>query len=204
MEENGCFISGKDELWGFPVINGMFTPFDAKPGIPEPACDLEWDSEKGLFIFHIPMTDTDGNELDPYMLSYSVYVNGEKYTFTSDNSPLYYEIIDEMPAKASYFIYDFESEYMFGWNPGNIYAVTVKSAEPIKSLGVELYYDVLGDKRTSERAEMTVEAGLTAIEGSARQPVAFYGLDGRLLREPRGICIVKFSDGTVEKMILVK
>lgn len=204
MEENGCFISGKDKSWGFPVINGMFTPFDAKPGIPEPACDLEWDSEKGLFIFHIPMTDTDGNELDSYMLSYSVYVNGEKYTFTSDNSPLYYEIIDEMSAKSSYYIYDVDTEYMFGWNPGNIYAVTVKSDEPIKSLGVELYYDVLGDRRRSERAEIAVEAGLTTIEAGARQPVAFYSLDGRLLREPRGICIVKFSDGTVEKKILVK
>lgn len=204
MADNECFFCGKDMYIGFPVIEGSFVPFDVKAAEPAIPDGLKWDSEKGLFTFHIPMTDTDGEPVDRYLLSYSVYVNGEKYSFNESNSPIFFSEIDEVAASESYMFFNIETEYMFGWNPGDLYAVSVRSDEPIKSLGVALYYDVLGDKRTSERAEIAVEAGLSATEAGARQPVAFYSLDGRLLREPRGICIVRYSDGSVEKRILIE
>lgn len=49
MGDNECFISGKDRVWGFPVIDGKFTPFDVKPGTPKAAVDLMWDPEDSLF-----------------------------------------------------------------------------------------------------------------------------------------------------------
>lgn len=41
MADNECFISGKDKATGFPVIAGKFVPFDAKPGTPQAAENLE-------------------------------------------------------------------------------------------------------------------------------------------------------------------
>lgn len=203
MSENECFFCGKDMATAFPVIDGAFIPFDVKAAVPAVAEDLQWDSEKGLFTFHIPMTDTDGDLIDRYLLSYSIYVNGEKYTFDESNSPLYYGQADEIPASESLMFFNIETEYMFGWNPGDIYAVSIASDKPIESLGVELYYDVLGDQRESERAEMKV-AGTDRISLDKSDPVAYYSIDGRLLRSPQGICIIRKADGTYEKKILVK
>lgn len=154
MSEKECFYCGKDRYTGFPVVGGTFTPVDVKAATPAVAEDLQWDSEKGLFLFRIPMTDTENDPIDRYLLSYSVFVNGEKYTFNDSNSPIYSGHTDVLSASESLRFFNVDTEYMFGWNPGNIYAVMVKSDEPIKSLGVELYYDVLGDRRRSERAEM--------------------------------------------------
>lgn len=203
MSENECFFCGKDIPTAFPVIDGTFVPFDVKAAVPAPAESLQWDSDNGLFTFHIPMTDTDGNLIDRYLLSFSIYVNGEKYTFDESNSPFYSGRADMIPASESLMFFDIDTDYMFGWNPGDIYAVSVVSDNPIESLGVELYYDVLGDQRESERAEMKM-AGTKLISVDKPWPVAFYSIDGRLLRRPQGICIIKYSDGTFEKKILVK
>lgn len=202
MGDDECFIFGKDRVWGFPVIDGKFTPFDVKAGTPAVADDLRWYGDKDLFIFHIPMTDTDGNALDPYLLRYSIYVNGERYTFDSGNSPLYNETISEMSANAAYFIYSFDTEYMFGKNPGNIYALIVKPDSPIESLGVRLTYDVLGDSRQSEMVEIKGVSDVGQISSVTRRPVSFHSLDGRRLTQPKGMCIVRYDDGTVEKAIV--
>lgn len=200
MVDNECFISGKDRVWGFPVIGGKFTPFDVKAGEPEPAVDLQWNAENCLFIFKLPMTDTEGNALDPYLLRYSVYVNGKKHTFDPDNSPLYGETIDEMPANLSRF-FSFETDYRFGKNPDNTYALIINTDSFIESLGVQQIYDVLGDVRQSEMAEMKV-AATPQIATDMRKPVAFYGLDGCPLTHPSGVCIVRYSDGSVEKVLV--
>lgn len=200
MVDNECFISGKDRVWGFPVIGGKFTPFDVKAGEPEPAVDLQWNAENCLFIFKLPMTDTEGNALDPYLLRYSVYVNGKKHTFDPDNSPLYGETIDEMPANLSRFL-SFETDYRFGKNPDNTYALIINTDSSIESLGVQQIYDVLGDVRQSEMAEMKV-AATPQIATDMRKPVAFYGLDGCPLTHSSGVCIVRYSDGSVEKVLV--
>lgn len=200
MEENGCFISGKDRVWGFPVVNGTFTPFDVKAGTPAMATGLEWDAEKGLFLFTIPMTDTDGNKIDPYLLKYCIYVNGERHTFTSDNSPLYNERIDEMPATAAYYIYSIDTEYMFGQNEDNLYVMVIKTDNPVESLGVRLMYDVLGDVRESEMAELRT-SGVNGIPTGQRVPVEYNGFDGIRLQQPAGVCLVRYSDGSVRKII---
>ncbi len=202
MEDNGCFISGKDKVYGFPVVKGKFTPFPIKAGTPAIAEDMEWEPENGIFTFHIPMTDTDGNELDRYLLRYSIYVNGKLYTFDSSNSPLYYESIDEMPATESRPIYSFDTSYMFGWNPGDVYALTIKTDDPIKSLGVKLIYNVRGDEHHSEIAQIEVkESSVTEISSESRTPVEYYSLDGIRLEHLRGACIIRYSDGSVKKVL---
>lgn len=201
MVGNECFVSGKDMSWGFPVIDGKFIPFDVQPGTPKAAEDLEWDPEHNFLTFHIPMTDTDGNAIDRFMLRYSIYVNGQRHTFTPENSPLVYESFEEMPANASYYIYSFDTEYMFGRNPDDIYALIINTDEPIESLGVGLTYDVRGDEHRSEMAEMTL-SGLDLITSDTRKPVSYYSLDGRQLKNPDGICIVRYDDGSVEKRIV--
>lgn len=202
MEDNGCFISGKDKGYGFPVINGIFTPFPVKAGTPAAAVNLKWEPENGLFTFQMPMTDTDGNEIDRYLLRYSIYVNGKLHTFDSGNSPLYNETISEMPARASYFIYSIDTEYMFGWNPGDLYAMVIKTDEPIETLGVKLIYNVLGDERQSEIAQIDVKgSSVSQIASESRIPLEYYSLDGTRLEHPRGACIIRYSDGSVKKVL---
>lgn len=202
MVENECFVSGKDISWGFPVIEGKFVPFDVRPGIPQVADNMKWDSEHSLLTFHIPMTDTDGNPIDRYMLRYSVYVNGQLHEFTPWNSPLYYESFVELPATHSSNIDSFETDYMFGRNPNDIYALVVNADVSIETLGVKLIYDVRGDERQSDIAEITVVNGVDGISSGVRRPVSFHSLDGRLLNRPEGVCIVRYDDGSVEKKIV--
>jgi hypothetical protein len=203
MEDNECFISGKDRVWGFPVINGKFTPIDIKAGTPMAATDLTWDSEYKLFQFIIPMKDNDGNALDPYLLTYSVFVNGDKHTFDPGNSPLYGETIDNMPATSAYYIYSFDTDLMFGRNPDNVYVLIVKTDSRIRTLGVQLTYDVRGDVHTSEMAQIEVEdSGVALLPETSRVPVAYYGMDGMRLTHPEGLCIVRYSDGSVQKAII--
>ena len=148
------------------------------------------------------MTDTDGNELDRYLLRYSIYVNEKLHTFDNSNSPLYYESIDEMPATESRPIYSFDTEYMFGWNPGDLYALIIKTDEPVESLGVKLIYNVLGDERQSEIAQIDVRgSSVSQIASESKIPLEFYSLDGTRLEHPRGACIIRYSDGSVKKVL---
>lgn len=201
MTEGECFINGKDRVWGYPVTEGTFTPFDIQAGTPTAAEDLLWDDELKVLKFHIPMTDTDGNEIDRYLLKYSIYVNGEKHTFNSSNAPLYREEFDELPGNKWYYLYDIDCGYNFGWNEGDIYVVTVRTDKPIETLGVDMTYDVLGDVRKSEMASIEVTSA-KFVSNEARVPVAYLSIDGRALAAPSGICIVKYSDGSAEKVIL--
>lgn len=202
MVDDECFICGKDKSWGFPVIKGNFTPFDVQPGTPLAADDLAWDSENGMFIFHIPMTDAEGNMLDSYLLRYAIYVNGQKHIFNDDNSPLFNETIEEMPANASYYIYSFDTQYMFGRNPDDIYALVIKTDDPIETVGVKLIYNVLGDERESDVSELYVkENSISLTPTDPPVPVAFFGLDGSRLERATGACIIRYSDGSVRKVI---
>lgn len=198
MVDNECFVAGKDRSYGFPVIAGKFVPLDIQPGTPCAAEDLEWDQELKLLKFHIPMTDTEGNGLDYYLLKYSIYVNGEKHMFTSSNSPLYNEEKDTLTGDEIHYFHDIDTGYMFGRNEGDVYVVSVNTTEPLKSLGVSLTYDVLGDARSSEMSSIEVSS-IPMVDNPDKLPVAYFSIDGRKLTAPSGIYMVRYSDGTVEK-----
>lgn len=100
-----------------------------------------------------------------------------------------------------YPIYSIETDYNFGRNPDNLYALIIKTDEPIETLGVKLMYDVLGDDRQSDMAEIKVENSVSRIVDGDNVPVAFYSFDGIRLQDPQGACIIRYSDGTVRKVV---
>ena len=60
--------------------------FHAVPAVPaNPTADDWYDcggvSGNSKFSFTLPTTDVDGNPIDPEKLSYSIYVDGELFTF---------------------------------------------------------------------------------------------------------------------------
>lgn len=54
------------------------------------------------------------------------------------------------------YIYRIDTGFMFGWNPGDLYAMVLKTDEPIETLGVKLIYNMLEYERQSEIAQIDV------------------------------------------------
>ena len=81
--------------------------FHAVPAVPaNPTADDWYDcggvSGNSKFSFTLPTTDVDGNPIDPEKLSYSIYVDGELFTFDAAH---YTNDIEEDLTEIPYSIY---------------------------------------------------------------------------------------------------
>lgn len=191
MAEDECFKSGKDFSWGYPITNSLYTPLPVTPATPQAPYDLSYDSSTREFSFRIPAVDADGNELDSTLLTYSVFINDELYIFTPDKYPVYYDM-SEIGFEDS-FGYDYDSRR---------WMITIEDGMKMTSIGVESYYNIPGDKRTSERTAIEVKSVQDTEYCQNAVPVEYYSIDGRKLTSPaQGINIVKMSDGSVRKIL---
>ena len=78
------------------------------PAVPANPYDLTWSDcgdESGFsrFGFTLPDTDIDGNPIDPFYLSYSIYTDNDQI-FTFDVDTYYYDLYEDM-TEIPYWIY---------------------------------------------------------------------------------------------------
>lgn len=123
----------------------------AVPAVPaNPTADDWYDcggvSGNSKFSFTLPTTDVDGNPIDPEKLSYSIYVDGELFTFDAAH---YTNDIEEDLTEIPYSIYknawDFYkgAVYFYRTNEGDNPLFTNR-------IGIQVHYTVDGVKNSSE------------------------------------------------------
>ena len=124
----------------------------AVPDVPDNPTADEWydcGDESGFsrFYFTLPTEDTDGNALDPEYLSYSIYVDGELFTFDAEHYT--YDLTEDI-TEVPYDLYsnavDFNNYYVY------FYRTNADGYEPLFTydIGIQVHYTVNGVKNSSE------------------------------------------------------
>lgn len=128
--------------------------FHAVPAVPaNPTADDWYDvgDESGYsrFYFTLPTEDADGNALDPEYLSYSIYVDGELFTFSGTDYTFDLnsgEEITEVPYSLYSNAVDFNDYFVY------LYRTNADGYEPLftSRIGIQVHYTVDGVKNSSE------------------------------------------------------
>ena len=132
---------------------------DVNPAVPaDPTADDWYDcgDESGFskFYFTLPDKDTDGNLLDPYYLSYSVFIdngNGAEL-FTFPAADYTFDLTDEDITEVPYSLYsdavDFKNYFVY------MYRTNAEGYEPLftENIGIQAYYTVDGVRSASNIA----------------------------------------------------
>ena len=153
--------------------------------------------------FVMTSTDVDGNQLNPDLLYYRMYVDGEPYTFT----PARYQGVTEAMTLVPYSYYN---SYTFNDNYQNKYKLIYLDDIKWNRLEVESVYIAGGEERVSpERSVYNNPAGVVQVDSSATVVSEKYtDLLGREIAAPvAGSVYIKttvYDNGTVsnEKVTL--
>lgn len=184
-----------------------------KPATPANPFNLYTDGydagyNSGTFDFTLPLVDTDGKLLDPTCYFYNIFVDGELFTFYSDEyEELTYDELTNVP-------YDYT----------DLWDITVNGPQHsiyyyfdgFETIGVQSIYTVDGVTNKSDLVTYNVETGetntvkdpttsLETLVGSREvKEVTYYDLTGRKLASPAtGSLVIKrttYTDGSVESM----
>lgn len=162
----------------------------AKPATPEV---VEWDSYNDALIFTVPTTDVDGEYINPDKLTYRVYLDGKRYTFTTADYERLTEDMDELP-------YAFTDNFDIVLNGIQkvIYFHNIKA----KLIQVKSVYTVDGVATSSDFATYDFDPTSVSSNAAAKQPVsiAYTSPEGARLSAPRrGSLVLKtttYADGS--------
>ena len=208
----GCIeFSNKDAM-------GEDLPFaqyiNTVPAVPaSPVLDDWYDGgdEEGnsYFIFTMPITDVDGNLLNPECLSFSIWLdngNGpELFTFEADTyvNDYLFEDATEIP----YWIYAYGYD-ITGY--GCVFYRTNEGDNPLftRNIGVQAFYGVDGVKNASEIAWLyDLPSSVNEMNaGKTVQSVRYYNVAGQEMAQPSGMTIqvTTYTDGTTSAVKVVK
>ena len=170
----------------------------AKPATPTELFATEYDPdyESFAFDFKVSPLDVDGNLLDTDELYYVVYIDGEEFTFQTDE----YDTLEENMTLVHY---DFDDGWYF--YPYGDQREIAFMMEGVDKIGVQMVYfeeDEATGNRTESRSEIasyTVDVKTLAADSDVKT-VSYYDLQGRAVRNPaKGIYIVRkaMTDGSV-------
>lgn len=169
----------------------------AKPATPQ---INDWDKLNDALIFNVPTNDVDGNFINPDLLAYRIYADGNRYTFTTADYERFFYDTDELR-------FSFTDNFDVSSN-GTQKIIYFHNLDA-KQLQVESVYTVNGDARVSDRATYNLEETTVGSVTDARVPIATYytSLQGMRLSAPvRGSLVLKttvYADGsrqTVKEM----
>ena len=169
-----------------------FNEIPATPADPE-LKDANIDNTWAGIEFYIRPKDVDGNFINPEYITYSVFLDNELYEFVPGIYNVM-EAISEMPyGFCDYLGFDLYAD-------GDLHRVFFYG-ELFKSIGVEVYYTVKGERRKSNRLIFGDDA-VESIEMNKVEVESHYiDLNGRRIERPEnGIYIKasKYEDGSVE------
>ena len=161
VDEDGNFVycEGLSAVWnddlswqGFLDWNTVYTQHEVEAATPANPTADNWSdsgSENGYtyFAFTLPTVDTEGNDLDPEYVSYSIYTDDDEI-FTFDAETYSYDLTEDM-TEIPYSVYsngyDFYKSkvYFYRTNTGN---------NPMfeNRIGIQVHYTVNGVKNSSD------------------------------------------------------
>ena len=164
----------------------------------------EYGSNYGNFYFNLPTTDVDGNYIDQYFLSYSIYTDNDQiYTFRASDFPNELtEDATEIPA----------SVFFNSWNLSSFGANLYWDEAPLftHQVGIQVFYTIDGVKNASEIVYLEVYPNPSAVDeltaGKQVASVRYYNLAGQEMAQPSGMTIqvTTFTDGTRTAIKVIK
>ena len=174
---------------------------DLQPAVPaNPEASSWYDysqygSNYGNFYFTLPMTDVDGNYIDQYYLSYSIFTDNDQiYTFRASDFPEELtEDVTEIPS----------SVFFNSWNLSSYGANLYFDEAPLftHQVGIQVYYTIDGVKNASDIVYLEVFPSTSVDELNAGKQIAavrYFNLAGQEMAQPSGLTIqvTTFTDGT--------
>lgn len=153
----------------------------------------DFGNKYGYIKVDIPMTDVDGNFIDPEKMYYNMYVDGDVFTFYADE---YTALGDEM-TDVPYFFTDNWDLYVSGVSHTVYYYM-----EGFDTIGFQSVYTGGGETNKSEI--ITFDAAAASIKQAIANHgditgVSYTDLSGRMVETPaKGIYVktIRFADGT--------
>ena len=189
IAENPSMWRQTPEMFKAKPLNPSLTNCLNNPGIST----LEWD---------IPNENEKGAILSGNKMYYNLYVDGELYTFTPEEYPLFTEPTTDVPYEASNY-YD-----IYVYNTSHTIYLKKNIAETVALQS--FYVDEDGTKYASDLVtENVLDTGIGKVEGG-KQAVSteYFNLSGvKTTRPAAGMYIMKtkYNDGTSSvKKVLVK
>ncbi len=155
----------------------------------------EYSSNYGYFSYSLPTTDVDGNPIDQYYLSFSVFTdNDEIYTFKASDYPEdLTEDLTEIPS----------SIFFTSWNISNYSTYLYYTEAPFLThqLGIQVYYTIDGVRNASDIVYLEVfpDSGVDEVNaGKQVASVRYYNMAGQEMANPTGLTIqvTSYTDGT--------
>ena len=155
----------------------------------------EYGDSYGNFYFSLPTTDVDGNYIDQYYLSYSIYTDNDQiYTFRASDFP--YDLTEDMTEIPS-------SIFFNSWNISSYSAYLYYDEAPFfnHQVGIQVHYTIDGVKNSSDIVYLEVFPVSGVDELNAGKQIAnvrYYNLAGQETKQPSGLTIqvTTFTDGT--------
>lgn len=163
----------------------------------------EYGSNYGYFYFSLPTTDVDGNYIDQYYMSYSIFTdNNQIYTFRASDFPN--DMTEDMTEIPS-------SIFFNSWNLSS-YSVNLYFDEPplfSHQVGIQVYYTIDGVKNASDIVYLEVYPDTGVDEQMAGKQVAnvrYFNMAGQEMQQADGMTIVvtTFTDGTSTATKVIK
>ena len=163
----------------------------------------QYGSNYGNFYFNLPTTDVDGNYIDQYYLSYSIYLDDDQiYTFRADDFPNEStEDVTEIPS----------SVFFYSWNLSTYGANLYYDVMPLftHQVGIQVFYTIDGVKNASDIVYLEVFPVSSVDELNAGKQIAgvrYYNMAGQEMKQPNGLTIqvTTFTDGTHTATKLIK
>lgn len=156
----------------------------------------EYGSSYGYFSYDLPTTDVDGNPIDQYYLSFSIFTDNDQiYTFLVDDYPNdLTEDVTEIPA----------SIFASSWNISSYSTYLYYGDEPLfnHQVGIQVYYTVDGVRNASDIVYLEVFPLPSDVNelnaGKQVADVRYYNIAGQEVAQPNGLTIqvTTFTDGT--------
>ena len=204
--DNCLLVAASENLFAEGYMKVAFNPYEdiaVQPATPIVGEDyLAYNAESGscFVTVYVPCEDVDGNYIDASKLTYSVYVDGELFTF----DPSFYFYFYEPTTVVEY---GFIDGYRFQDLGGGRVAIEINK-EPQHTIGVKSFY-AGGDTVTeSEMGLFYVnQTAISDIQTKAVAGVRYYNLAGQGSDKPfEGINIVvtTLTDGTTTATKVIK
>lgn len=163
----------------------------------------EYGDTYGYFSYSLPTTDVDGNPLDMYYLSFSVFTDDDQiYTFrASDYSDDLTNDVTEIPSTI----------FGFSWNISQYSCYLHYDESPFFThrVGLQAYYTVNGVKNASDIVYLEVYPDTGVDELNAGKQIAgvrYFNLAGQEMAQPNGMTIqvTTYTDGTTSATKVIK
>lgn len=207
LTSNDCLlVAAGENLLAEGYMTVAFNPYEdvaMKPATPIVGKDyLPYNTENGscFVTVYVPTEDVDGNYIDASKLTYSVYIDGELFTF----NPEFYFYFEEPITQIEY---GFIDDYRFQDLGGGRVAIEINK-EPQQSIGVKSFYAGGGTITESDMGLFEInQSAINDIQAKRVSNKVYYNLTGQRSDKPfsgMNIVVTTYTDGTTSTAKVIK